>query len=85
MIFSFQKVNSSLLFSGADDITTTTAKPENKLEKLGKDVSEELGIPPWGLVAILIGNKKFVFFYKIISNYNQIKTKSILLIMIIFG
>jgi hypothetical protein len=58
IIFPFRKVSSSLLFLGTDDIITTTTKPENKLEKLGKDVSEELGIPPWGLVAILIGNKR---------------------------
>ncbi|XP_014484797.1 PREDICTED: synaptotagmin 1 isoform X2 [Dinoponera quadriceps] len=28
---------------------------ETKLEKIGKDFAEEVGIPPWGLVAILIG------------------------------
>lgn len=31
---------------------------ETQMENLGKEIAEEMGIPTWGLVAILIGKKK---------------------------
>ncbi|XP_029176995.1 synaptotagmin 1 isoform X2 [Nylanderia fulva] len=37
-------------------ITESAAKSfEDKIEKFGKGIAQEVGIPPWGLVAILIG------------------------------
>lgn len=31
---------------------------ETQVENLGKELAEEMGIPTWGLVAILIGKSK---------------------------
>lgn len=31
---------------------------ETQMENLGKEIAEEMGIPTWALVAILIGNSK---------------------------
>lgn len=44
---------------------------ETQMENLGKEIAEEMGIPTWGLVAILIGKKKtievFVIFFFYVS------------------
>ncbi|CAL1683369.1 unnamed protein product [Lasius platythorax] len=42
--------------AGTDEVVTEGAKSfEDKIEKFGKGIAQEVGIPPWGLVAILIG------------------------------
>lgn len=46
------------MISATDEATESAVKiVENKFEQLGKDLAEDIGIPPWGLVAILIGNE----------------------------
>lgn len=43
--------------AGTDEVVTESAAKslEDKIENFGKGIAEEVGIPPWGLVAILIG------------------------------
>ncbi|XP_011139805.1 synaptotagmin 1 isoform X2 [Harpegnathos saltator] len=51
----------TLLSTEEERITTDEAVTEaaagslDKIEKIGKEIADEVGIPPWGLVAILIG------------------------------
>lgn len=48
----------SSLISVTEEVTESVAKSfEDKLEEVGKNFAMEVGIPPWGLVAILIGNE----------------------------
>lgn len=54
----------------AEVVTENAGKNfETQMENLGKEIAEEMGIPTWGLVAILIGKKKnnwgfcYFFFY----------------------
>lgn len=50
-----------LLFAAteAEVVTENAGKNfETQMENLGKEIAEEMGIPTWGLVAILIGKKK---------------------------
>lgn len=43
----------------AEVVTENAGKNfETQMENLGKEIAEEMGIPTWGLVAILIGKKK---------------------------
>lgn len=42
---------------------------ETQMENLGKEIAEEMGIPTWGLVAILIGKKKMVEIFAIFCFY----------------
>jgi len=42
-------------------IKSTEKTIEKEIQKLKNSLVEETGIPPWGLVAILIGNKVYAF------------------------
>lgn len=62
---SFRKVLSLslLLFSATEEIVTKSAEKtiEKEIKKITNTLVEETGIPSWGLVAILIGNKACAF------------------------
>lgn len=52
-------MNLNPLVSGTDEVITEKAVKtslENTVEQIGKGVAKEMGIQPWVLVAILIGN-----------------------------
>lgn len=67
----------------AEVVTENAGKNfETQMENLGKEIAEEMGIPTWGLVAILIGKKKkwlrfllFFFFIHFINRINDTKNK----------
>jgi len=64
MILFDKNVNLSLLlFLATEEIVTKSAEKtiEKEIQKLKNSLVEETGIPPWGLVAILIGNKDALF------------------------
>lgn len=59
------------VFLGTDgDVVTESAGKafETQIENLGKELAEEMGIPTWALVAILIGKEKCLVFYYIVVN-----------------
>lgn len=54
----------------AEVVTENAGKNfETQMENLGKEIAEEMGIPTWGLVAILIGKKKMVEIFAIFCFY----------------
>lgn len=54
----------------AEVVTENAGKNfETQMENLGKEIAEEMGIPTWGLVAILIGKKKMVEIFAIFWFY----------------
>lgn len=51
-----------LLLPATEEVVKSTEKTiEKEIQKLKNSLVEETGIPPWGLVAILIGNKVCAF------------------------
>jgi len=49
------------LFSATEESQSTEKTIEKEIQKLKNNFVEETGIPAWGLVAILIGNKECAF------------------------
>jgi len=47
-----------LLFPATEESQSTEKTIEKEIQKFKNNIIEETGIPAWGLVAILIGNKK---------------------------
>lgn len=47
-----------MLLLGTDEgVTESAVNSLEKIEIFGKGIAQEVGIPPWGLVAILIGKE----------------------------
>jgi len=46
------------LFPATEESQSTEKTIEKEIQKLKNNLVEETGIPAWGLVAILIGNKE---------------------------
>lgn len=53
---------SSLLFLATEEVVTKSVQTfEKEIQKIKNDIVKGTGIPAWGLVAILIGNKAYAF------------------------
>lgn len=48
-----------MLLSGTDEVVTESAAKsfKNKVVEFEENLAQDMGIPPWGLVAILIGKE----------------------------
>jgi len=61
IIFFLRSVSLNLLFPATEESQITEKTIEKEIQKLKNNLVEETGIPAWGLVAILIGNKECAF------------------------
>lgn len=54
---------SSLLFLATEEVVTKSIQQtlDKEIQKIKNDIVKGTGIPAWGLVAILIGNKACAF------------------------